>query len=235
MNTKKLTLLAISLIAIGTYVSQLFGMGAGVLPYKIEGGQTYFLVGYNPLKKAVCDFGGMAENQKDHGNPVNTAAREFNEETMYMFSAGSLPIQNLLQTYQNSLLAIPYHRTVIHAVQNATHRLTRVGPGFNYTMYIVPVWTFPHQASAHDLYPQRQALEQSYHNAWQLGAEPNNFAWISKDDLYNAINTGSHNPVARAPYRGDVNRTFALCPAFAGMLRHGTTENGRMGLQSVMP
>lgn len=58
--------------------------GAGVLPYTISQGNVMFLIGQERDRKvdySWCDFGGMSDYH-DFGSKINTAAREFWEETL---------------------------------------------------------------------------------------------------------------------------------------------------------
>ena len=218
------------------------GEGAGVLPYKIENGFTYFLVGNNPHKRGVCDFGGQYDAGKDGAltDPTwsfKTATREFNEETMFMFSAGTLPIPALIETLQHGHLSIPNHRTLMPAIGQATHRLRRAGPGFDYTMHIVPVAYMPFQPQPHELWTQHHNLEGQCPNAWLIGAEPNDFVWLEKRDLYNALTRTAPGTtvIVPAPTSRNPGRIFTLSAQFAGMLWNAVNEQGSVGLQAVMP
>ncbi len=53
---------------------------AGILPITRHHGETLFLVGQDARDKLWSDFGGKCE-RVDRGEPVNTACREFYEET----------------------------------------------------------------------------------------------------------------------------------------------------------
>lgn len=53
---------------------------AGILPVTRYRGETLFLVGQDARDKLWSDFGGKCE-RVDRGDPVNTACREFYEET----------------------------------------------------------------------------------------------------------------------------------------------------------
>lgn len=53
---------------------------AGILPYAIVRGTTYVLIGKDVRDNTWSDFGGKSEDV-DGGNPIETAIREFYEET----------------------------------------------------------------------------------------------------------------------------------------------------------
>lgn len=53
---------------------------AGILPVARHGGQVLFLVGQDVRDRSWSDFGGKCE-RGDRGDPLNTACREFYEET----------------------------------------------------------------------------------------------------------------------------------------------------------
>ena len=54
---------------------------AGILPYTIRNGKIYYLLGRDWRDEGWSDFGGKVED-KDSNNIINTAIREFYEETM---------------------------------------------------------------------------------------------------------------------------------------------------------
>jgi hypothetical protein len=57
-------------------------ISAGILPItRDEHGSVLFLIGKDVRDNAYSDFGGKCE-KVDHGDPVNTAIREFYEETL---------------------------------------------------------------------------------------------------------------------------------------------------------
>lgn len=53
---------------------------AGILPVSWHDGQVLFLVGQDVRDRSWSDFGGKCE-RVDRGDPLNTACREFYEET----------------------------------------------------------------------------------------------------------------------------------------------------------
>ena len=96
---------------------------AGILPITWHEGQLLFLVGKD-MRDGYSDFGGKCE-RVDRGSPVNTAAREFYEE-----SYGMVVSAKALQTHMNipgSCLALK------SSTQN----------GYDYYMYVVEVPYIP--------------------------------------------------------------------------------------------
>ena len=107
-------LMSIPSIAWGTYKS------AGILPYAYDNnGVGYFLVGgemRSIMMRAVrhqhlvwSDFGGKQELQ-DHNDPRNTAIRECDEETRFVFDAQSLDLQHKIvcDEYVMYLAQVPF-------------------------------------------------------------------------------------------------------------------------------
>jgi hypothetical protein len=87
---------------------------AGILPYALFENQKYFLLALedrthksivknrkygDPIIDFVClgAFGGKIE-KRDNGNPINTAFREFNEETSFYFSSLKHEIKNQMKS-----------------------------------------------------------------------------------------------------------------------------------------
>ena len=56
-------------------------ISAGIIPYTLINGRMYFLLGYE--RKSWSGFIGSSENDE---TPIDTAVREFNEETALIFN-----------------------------------------------------------------------------------------------------------------------------------------------------
>jgi hypothetical protein len=56
-------------------------LSAGIIPYTLIHGKMYFLLGYE--RKSWSGFIGSSENEE---TPIQTAIREFNEETALIFN-----------------------------------------------------------------------------------------------------------------------------------------------------
>ena len=54
---------------------------AGILPYSFHNGRVVWLLGRESRRNVWSDFGGHNE-YRDKGDPINTASREFFEETL---------------------------------------------------------------------------------------------------------------------------------------------------------
>jgi 8-oxo-dGTP pyrophosphatase MutT (NUDIX family) len=74
--------LSISTVAVAMNVS------AGILPFCVHEGKGYFLIGQAIKNKFWSDFGGNPD--KTDPDIYYTAAREFSEETRYVYGIGSL-------------------------------------------------------------------------------------------------------------------------------------------------
>jgi len=58
------------------------GYAAGIVPYRIQGDEIYFLLG---LEKSNGKWSGFVGNSEKYESTVQTAVREFNEETSLVF------------------------------------------------------------------------------------------------------------------------------------------------------
>lgn len=55
---------------------------AGIVPYRIQGGEIYFLLG---LEKSNGTWSGFVGNSQKYESVIQTAIREFNEESSMVF------------------------------------------------------------------------------------------------------------------------------------------------------
>ena len=90
---------------------------AGVLPYSMHNGRVVWLLGRETYRNVWSDFGGHSEF-RDGNDPINTASREFFEETL-----GSI------MTVKETKKRIQEKDTII--VNSKTMM------GHDYTMYII--------------------------------------------------------------------------------------------------
>ncbi len=93
---------------------------AGILPYAVEKGEIYYLLGYDWRDRGWSDFGGK-EEIIDDGIKTNTACREFYEETM-----GSIySLETLKDIFKNK--------------NNYTEIRSTTLTGYPYYMYLIQI------------------------------------------------------------------------------------------------
>ena len=92
---------------------------AGVLPFSYdEKGNVIFLLGKDTRENTWSDFGGRSEN-RDYGNTVITAAREFYEETTgVIFNIEQVKVllkdkKNFTSTKTKTLNGSPYYTYIL--------------------------------------------------------------------------------------------------------------------------
>lgn len=230
------------------FTGHILADGAGILPYRTDAqGITYFLLGEEP-NRGWGDFGGL-QDPADNRDERRTAAREFNEETMFMFSlgktlpqGGQLTMNELVEVYKKNT---PNGRTrnvqgidAIYALLTPVTpflqrtSITQRGNRFTYTMFIAPVTAMPFsQTTARELLHQRRTLSRQIH-----GAEPKDFAWVRKRDLYHAVDdtTIPSNTVFVDTIHG---KKIHLAEPFVNTLRNADNTPGapRTSIRAVMP
>lgn len=110
-------------------------MNAGILPYYYDKrGVAHFFIGQEH-NGTWSDFGGRAE--EEDLDALDTAAREFSEETRYVFGKKSLGVCNLKSGHD-----IKYKRASIRYIKS---RITGsvMNQRKNYTMYLAQVHHIP--------------------------------------------------------------------------------------------
>lgn len=198
--------------------SQLLCKQAGILPYKIENGITYFLVGYNGI--AISDFGGDEYNPTVDRNTADTAARGFNEKTMFMFSNpdterpdffpclkggtdggvyGHEILVNIVLLYASPKLAKDCHDAIKKVLEQHKEHQLRLD-GYDYTIYIVPIDKMAVLPDGiYTKFEDRRPIaltEKSVLLSKQLKQQADpmlrdnflEFIWITKENLYEALN-----------------------------------------------
>lgn len=159
------------LLILFSYWSFLAG-SAGVLPYSLYQGKYVILLGVDHHRPGYwIDFGGKGDH---HETTLETAAREFSEETMFSFFSGISVVQNKLQSIAPIVAPNRYH------------------------MYPLAVPFIP------DLNKIHQALHAKYHKPGHPGSgarwlnahhvEKIDYAWVWADDLKNAYVAARGNP-----------------------------------------
>ena len=120
-------------------------MNAGILPYTYDDhGTAFFLIGKEPSGH-WADFGGRGEDADI--TPLQTAAREFSEETRYVFGKWSLH-KNITQEKKRKRLLIKKdkkNRSESASICYIAPRVTKelVHPQGYYTMYLARVDFIP--------------------------------------------------------------------------------------------
>jgi len=234
MNFKKIaSISALSFIMILLYTEESYCKCAGILLYKIQDGITYFLVGCNA--KLISDLGDAFDAKKD-SDLFFTAARGFNEKTMFRLSAEGLDGFDIAQLYRQGDLPMQYHNAIKKILeQPTTLKLYFSNPqGYKYTLFIVPMNKVPFPEASQEfgelderpitLVQELQSIMLAVRKAdhkWR--SEVQDFAWLNKDNLYDALNrTAPGAPVSViAPTYRDLDRQFSLSPNFSSVLRDG--------------
>jgi hypothetical protein len=127
-----------------SHVLGLVATPAGVLPYAQYNGKHVILLGVDHHRPGYwIDFGGQSDGYE---TPVETAAREFSEETMYCFYPNLADVQNKLKSvvplvvpngYHMYLLEVPFVPSLNEIQYNlrASHHIKgRPGSGYNWLM-----------------------------------------------------------------------------------------------------
>lgn len=148
---------------------------AGVLPYTIQSGSVFFLLGKDARDGLLSDYGGKCEAE-DKGIPLNTAIREFNEESLGMFG----PIEGITAMMSRTKYLTMYSRTL---------------SGNAYTTFVVRV---PY----HHLQPK---MFETFHTFLKASGavkhmylEKCQICWVSQQRLLKALAT-PHDPLRLRP------------------------------------
>jgi len=92
---------------------------AGILPYSIHNGRVVWLLGRESYRNVWSDFGGHSEF-RDNNDPINTASREFFEETL----GSVMTVKDAKKCIEDKETIIVHSKTVM---------------GHDYTMYMVHI------------------------------------------------------------------------------------------------
>lgn len=137
---------------------------AGVLPYYYDkNGKAFFLIGQEP-NGVWADFGGRGERSED---PLDTAAREFSEETRYVFGKYADRLENLElrvnQTYLNKSSDYIKHHVTAELLHQKKY----------YTMFLAEVDFI---------------CAEIFNNAYKVPHyEKRSYAWVSVDELMDVV------------------------------------------------
>ena len=148
---------------------------AGVLPYTIQSGEVFFLLGKDTRDGLLSDYGGKCEPE-DRGIPLKTAIREFNEESLGMFGS----VESMTEMMSRTKYFTMYSRTLT---------------GNSYTMYVVRV---PY----HHLQPK---MFDTFHSFLKASSAVKHFylekcqiCWVSQQRLLRSVSS-SHDPLKLRP------------------------------------
>ena len=148
---------------------------AGVLPYTIQSGMTFFLLGKDARDGLLSDYGGKCEPE-DKGIPLNTAIREFNEESLGMFG----PIEGITAMMSRTKYLTMYSRTL---------------SGNSYTMYVVRV---PYHHLQTQMFETFHTFLKASAAVKHIYLEKSQICWVSQQRLLKALAT-SHDPLRLRP------------------------------------
>lgn len=146
----------------GSYRRQYYS--AGILPFSIdEDGRVYFLLGKDTKDNTWSDFGGRCEFS-DNGIHLNTATREFYEETI------------------GTIMNIQEMKQILKDKVNFTIIQTKTLNGSPYYTYITKI---PFKDYKQDFMNRKQFNE--YANIDSKFAEKNDIRWITKETLLDSL------------------------------------------------
>jgi hypothetical protein len=160
---------------------------AGVLPYTFDQtGKCLFLLGKDN-DNDWSDFGGRCEF-KDHNEPLNTASREFYEETL----GAVLSIQECLDKINTKPFKI----------------ISKTLNGSPYYMYLVYVDYTNYSESFNKTLQFLKYQYSTDKNIYKI-IEKTSIRWVSMDTILNCIeNKNAMNPI---PLRGVFYKTMESC------------------------
>ncbi len=171
MNTKSLF---IPIIILLTWGSHNFANGvplvnAGILPYMYDtNGNAYFLIGREP-SGVWADFGGRFE--KDDRDNITTAAREFSEETRYVFGKFAKDVEKLEEKFRGKYYL---GKSIEYIKPRITAELTH--PKGYYKMYLAQVDFIPADV---------------FNNAGKVAHyEKREYAWVPVGQFMEAVHSG---------------------------------------------
>lgn len=126
---------------------------AGILPFTRHNGEILFLLGKDVRDSCYSDFGGKMENIDQH-DPINTANREFYEETLGILSNSPFDLRQRIKdlsvcvfgstknqhVYRMYLLEIPFDKNLPKQFKKNVSFLTYKNIGMNYIEKTDLVW-----------------------------------------------------------------------------------------------
>ncbi len=213
---------------------------AGIIVYKEDNATTYFLVGYNG--KNLDYLGGLYDHSLD-SDIMSAAARGFNEKTMFMFSAGPKPFNEILNIYDKKNISNEYNATIKQIIQqNEIDPLIYTDKqGMEQALYLIPLekmlYKEPDSTCDSETRPPSLAQQLNKEVLPKKNGGISEYIWLEKTNLYDSLkNTLPGTPVyANAPIYKNLKRKIILSPFLSGVLRNGVNKKGQKGLQSVIP
>lgn len=204
--------------------SLIFAYGAGILPYSyFQNGEAYFLLGYEN-RRGWTDFGGKGD-QKDlvPGNKLksaaNTATREFNEESLMMYSNSVVSNLTKKARIDNKLIKNSHYYMFAVNFENATDINGNTG-----------------LAQAADFRNKRKSLLNQHGgpikgNKWlnRHGAEKKDFVYVKATELLKALNKikkGKINPDGSVTVKAhsQTHNKINLWPVFVNLLKNNIDQ-----------
>lgn len=138
---------------------------AGILPYTYFNGNVYLLLGKDVRDNYWSDFGGKSEIQ-DGEKPMNTAIREFYEET-----CGIIMDPKSLKIKMNNVQSVTFSNTQNNKV---------------YYMYAIEI---PYNSVYRGVF-RRMIMYLKHIKMFQRTIEKTDIKWVNATDVYsNCINT----------------------------------------------
>ena len=133
---------------------------AGVLPYSKHNGRVVWLLGRETYRNVWSDFGGHAEF-RDGSNPINTASREFFEETL----GSVMTIKNIKRCIEDESTIIVNSKTMM---------------GHDYIMYLVHI---PYDELYRPSFSRTRGF-MNYLRFFGRFVEKNDIRWFDHSKLY---------------------------------------------------
>ena len=145
---------------------------AGILPFSILNGNVFFLLGKDSMENTWSDFGGRVE-LKDQGNNINTAIREFYEESLGV------------------ILSIDNVKLLLKDKSNFTMTKTKTLNGAPYYMFIVKIC---HSDKLPDEFSSRKQFCE-YIRIDKKFKEKKEISWFSKKQVLDSIDNDNLIPL----------------------------------------
>lgn len=139
---------------------------AGILPFCIDDdGNILFLLGKDTCENSWSDFGGRSEN-RDYGNKITTAAREFYEESM------------------GTICNIHQIKMLLKDKKNFTMITTKTLNGSPYYTFVTKI-----QYKDYSKEFQKRREFNIYSNIDKKYLEKKEVRWVTKETLLNSLDT----------------------------------------------
>lgn len=134
--------------------------GAGICPITFYNGEMYLFLGKDKMDNTFSDFGGRCELE-DKGNSLNTAMREFYEETCGII----MDMKSLKNRMSNK--------------DNYTTVYSKTQKGYNYYMYILQI---PYNPSYRAIY-RKLTYYMKWKKLYKVMMEKNDVVFVSLASL----------------------------------------------------